>query len=1359
MAAPAKRNGAPSAISRRAGPAAGEAAKGRDLCDMDHTNDEVKVRQDLRRTWSGRQGGDHEKGQRKVEARSHEGSVGSEMETVLEWSSVTADRALPGLKEEGYAEEGSAGWVKDATQSWDDVMTSGASAGVGLESASSIRAPWSRNTHTVGRGSTHTEREHLRNETGMERVGEKRGRTGLPEESTPQVQGEMPVRRWRPALRQAAEGMGSSKGGQEAAGGTGVAEEEGPSGNSKAQAKQRYKEEVGEKRGRTGLAEMQIPPKRCQLQILEPGTTAGSGLVQQAVAEASDPTPQGRWPKRTRQVCETDQCEQRRGSELCPSQCACGNHLPTMRDLKVKLGTALGQQDQQGLQVVKAIAAGEVITIFGSTRAVQKQHGQAQLEELCKQRGPGGHGQQLTYTLQKNVEKDVIWFVPRQDHDRLREEGHKDLWRKIAKAPLSPPGIGEYANHTCCPVHRNAVLMPLYYVDDKNNTIPVVSVIATRAIQVHEEIWVTYVTDSTALPFRCKCCRCAGACKREHSEHQPDGSSWLERQRRRRTQRQQQQQTPIPREVENRLRLTDIWQTVQGWDRKTLLDSTAPWAKTDRQLRIPVEVSEQHGGPRIDASGEARPISITERDLSRLQDGKYIGMEFLDTMLYMQMLTAVHQGHCNASEIRLWDSLREGAPPAATALSSAAGIVEWLSAWRITKQKRGHLFRTSFRHGHFFLYWVLFQRVEEGQFTVTVYAFDGLNMTAKPEADQMRGPLWEKLATDWNECAPDQQLQLRVSYKEVTLPHQGSTNNCAFVVVEVLKDILEKRGDPTAIFYSVKGQLRMRATRQAEGLGHDKYQEMRRRALAWVRAWCSGGGVTDRAATGSGRRAEGATRSTALSHRLTDGGQTVDALTVEVSNGKDEVPVIVQEEARENIHAKRTSAASLPLWPTNDGSAGSASTAGVDNGEDKGVASDRNGARAHCRISEAHSVTQLNRPAEGSPAGGVRAVRLAASGQSGFAGKEDAVNGEFEVDAPPRCQTREASEQAGGPTWVRLRGGSGHEQPGPAVEGKEVRAERQQDQDGHGRGSAQSDTRTIVSVGGASSATRLHRQTSGELAVDAPKVGESNGADETVIDAQDDVRVATHISKVADEVVDAMAEDPIMVNSTASRGETAARAVTKQWSRGNPALVRKGTGKGKSRPGKKANGRVSTDTPSVLKWLTPVPKSIEASTGAKFQVFPDPSSVPLADRPSPPAEHQDPEGTGKMTGHPSGKGDAEPEEKGTRPSPLGEMDLEQEGTDTPVRECRLGQKCAAALAAQQRALSEAQASRSEAGAQNRETAPTGQCKPQGQQLLPKLQDGPHLKHLKDQVEQAVEALRAASQRVDNDPAGGGEHPG
>ena len=347
-----------------------------------------------------------------------------------------------------------------------------------------------------------------------------------------------------------------------------------------------------------------------------------------------------------------------------------------MSDLKVELAAALGQQGQQGLPVVRAIEAGEVITIFGTTRAVQRQHGQAQLAELCKQRETGKHGQQLMYTLQKNVERETIWFVPKQDHNRLRTEGYKDLWQKIKRAPLSPPGIGEYANHACCPAHRNAVLMPMHYVDDKDKTIPVVSVVATRAIQVSEGIWVTYAEGRNALPFRCKCCRCAGACKGENSEHQLDGSSWLERQRQRRARRQQQQQTPVPWEVENLLRLTSIWQTVQGWNHKTLLDNTAPWAKTDCRLSIPTETSERHGGPRIDASGEARQINITKRDLSRLQDGKYIGMEFLDTMLYMLVLNAIQQGYCNASEIRLWDSLRKGAPPAATALSSATGILE-----------------------------------------------------------------------------------------------------------------------------------------------------------------------------------------------------------------------------------------------------------------------------------------------------------------------------------------------------------------------------------------------------------------------------------------------------------------------------------------------------------------------------------------------------------------------------------------------------------------------------------------------------------------------------------------------------------
>ena len=101
--------------------------------------------------------------------------------------------------------------------------------------------------------------------------------------------------------------------------------------------------------------------------------------------------------------------------------------------------------------------------------------------------------------------------------------------------------------------------MPLHYVNDKDETIPVVCVIDTRDIQVDEEIWVQYVADRNALPFNCACCKCVSACKVKESGHLTDEPSWFMRQWQR---CKRQQQTPIPWEVENRLRLTSIWRTV-----------------------------------------------------------------------------------------------------------------------------------------------------------------------------------------------------------------------------------------------------------------------------------------------------------------------------------------------------------------------------------------------------------------------------------------------------------------------------------------------------------------------------------------------------------------------------------------------------------------------------------------------------------------------------------------------------------------------------------------------------------------------------------------------------------------------------
>ena len=77
-----------------------------------------------------------------------------------------------------------------------------------------------------------------------------------------------------------------------------------------------------------------------------------------------------------------------------------------------------------------------------------------------------------------------------------------------------------------------------------------------------------------------------------------------------------------------------------------------------------------------------------------------------------------------------------------------------------------------------------------------------------------------------------------------------------------------------------------------------------------------------------------------------------------------------------------------------------------------------------------------------------------------------------------------------------------------------------------GRTSAQGDTRASVHASRASSATLFHRPANGGQAVDVSTVGVSNGEDGMMTGVQDDVRATAHVSKVADKIVDAMAEDP-----------------------------------------------------------------------------------------------------------------------------------------------------------------------------------------------------------------------------------------
>ena len=196
-------------------------------------------------------------------------------------------------------------------------------------------------------------------------MGEKRGRTELLEEGTLQSLGKAAAGEEGTAspLGRAATVMDSSVPGEEVSGGRRVNESERFFGQGAtlarihAQATQQFKKRVGENRGRTELAEAQLPSARSQDHVLGPEATADGHQARQKVTGASNQASQGSWPKRVRREKMTNQCDQRRGSELCPSQCACRNHLPAMSTLKVKLAAALGQEDQQGLLVTREIEA------------------------------------------------------------------------------------------------------------------------------------------------------------------------------------------------------------------------------------------------------------------------------------------------------------------------------------------------------------------------------------------------------------------------------------------------------------------------------------------------------------------------------------------------------------------------------------------------------------------------------------------------------------------------------------------------------------------------------------------------------------------------------------------------------------------------------------------------------------------------------------------------------------------------------------------------------------------------------------------------------------------------------------------
>ena len=238
-------------------------------------------------------------------------------------------------------------------------------------------------------------------------------------------------------------------------------------------------------------------------------------------------------------------------------------------------------------------------------------------------------------------------------------------------------------------------------------------------------------------------------------------------------------------------------------------------------------------------SEEQIPISVTSLDLPKFESGRYTGVHFLETMLYVLSLSEMERGNCTPQSIRIWSSEQQG-----NAVACLAGLMQWIASWSTHGQTQGDLFRITFQEGHFLLYWVHFSKCPDGSLGVQVYAMDGLNLFAPPESAQMQGPLWRALEDAWNQWAPTRPVHFTVSYQRVKVPWQGHTNNCAYVIVELVREILSKKCNPEEVFYGTPQGPRLCAARHSNGLGTDQYQGMRQQALRWVRQWC-GQNATD----------------------------------------------------------------------------------------------------------------------------------------------------------------------------------------------------------------------------------------------------------------------------------------------------------------------------------------------------------------------------------------------------------------------------------------------------------------------------------------------------------------------------------
>jgi len=174
-------------------------------------------------------------------------------------------------------------------------------------------------------------------------------------------------------------------------------------------------------------------------------------------------------PKKTK-IAPTDKCSWRQAQEqgsFCPRSCQghqgalCTNQLPTWEtETWVHLEHTPGLvPNSRPLKAARSIPKGTLFTQFGGHALQKDTHPIAYntFTALRQKMNSEPHHERLQYV----VETEGAYWIPPNDQPLINRSSPSSQLKTLLTATPPAPGLGQYANHSCCRQCTNAEIAPM----------------------------------------------------------------------------------------------------------------------------------------------------------------------------------------------------------------------------------------------------------------------------------------------------------------------------------------------------------------------------------------------------------------------------------------------------------------------------------------------------------------------------------------------------------------------------------------------------------------------------------------------------------------------------------------------------------------------------------------------------------------------------------------------------------------------------------------------------------------------------------------------------------------------------------